>query len=131
MPDTESKKKTRGKGKMTVAVKEAVENAFRAVNGKHNTGLIELSKSHPAVFYALVAKCIPTAVAVDVKHSIDLGNAMLEASQRLDDYNNRTKTIEHVEPEILKPGITNQEVDANSDDDQLVSVTAPSSELSD
>jgi hypothetical protein len=76
---------------MTVAIKDAVERAF-SIKNKNNEYLLTLADEHPAVFCSLVSKCIPTAVAVDIKHSLDLGAAMLEASQRLQQFNN---TIEH------------------------------------
>ena len=118
--------RTKGaKNKMTIAIKDAVEHAFSTVN-RDGQYLVNLSKEHPQVFCALVSKCIPAAVAVDVKiHAIDLGNAMLEASQRLKDFN--AKTIEHTpNTEQLLPI-----VDAITDDDQPTSVEADSLELSD
>ncbi len=69
--------------KTTKAIKERIEQAFKHVNGKRNAGLIKLSKDHPAIFYGLVAKCVPTAVAIDVQHHIDLGALMLEAERNL------------------------------------------------
>jgi hypothetical protein len=84
--------RTKGsQNKITIAVKDAVEQAFNTVNrdGKY---LVNLANDHPAVFCSLVSKCIPTAVAVDIKHSLDLGAAMLEASQRLQQFNS---TIDH------------------------------------
>jgi hypothetical protein len=83
---------------MTVAIKDAVERAF-SIKNKDNEYLLTLADEHPAVFCSLVSKCIPTAVAVDIKHSLDLGAAMLEASQRLQQFNS---TIDH-EPISLMP----------------------------
>ena len=69
---------------MTRQIKEAVEHAFRSVNGKRNAGLIALAKNEPKVFYSLVARCIPATVAVDVQHHVvDLGKAMIVASETL------------------------------------------------
>ena len=117
--------RTKGaKNKMTIAIKDAVEHAFSTVN-RDGQYLVTLSKEHPQVFCALVSKCIPTAVAVDVKHHIDLGNAMLEASQRLKDFN--LKTIEHTPNTNELTPI----VDAITDDDQPISVTPTTDELSD
>ena len=84
--------RTKGsQNKITIAVKDAVEQAFNTVNrdGKY---LVNLANDHPAVFCSLVSRCIPTAVAVDIKHTLDLGAAMLEASQRLQQFNS---TIDH------------------------------------
>lgn len=91
--------------KMTRDVKAAVEQAFKTVNGKNNAGLIKLSKEQPAIFYGLVAKCIPTAVAVDIKASIDLAGAMLASQEQLQTLqaNNEIKTIEHLTPDTLSP----------------------------
>lgn len=73
----------RGPGKTHKAIKERIEQAFKTVNGKRNEGLIKLAKDHPAIFYGLVAKCVPVAVAIDVSHHIDLGALMLEAERNL------------------------------------------------
>ena len=124
MPDVETKPRTRGKGKLTIAVKDAVERAFNKVNhdGQY---LVRLADEHPQVFCGLVSKCIPTAVAIDVKHHIDLGNAMLEASQRLKDFN--AQTIEHTPNTIQLTPI----VDITNEDDQPISVIPNTKELSD
>ena len=75
--------KTRGKGRMTVAIKEAVETAFTRKN-KGGRYLSRLADDHPAVFCALVAKCIPQAVAVDVHHhAVNLGLEMQRAGETL------------------------------------------------
>lgn len=76
MPEPKRKQKPRGKGRMNIAIKEAVEFAFNKVNGSDGAGLVKLADTHPAVFYALVSRCIPAAVAVSVSHSFDLGEAM-------------------------------------------------------
>ena len=104
--------------KMTRDVKAAVEQAFKTVNGKNNAGLIKLSKEQPAIFYGLVAKCIPTAVAVDIKASIDLAGAMLASQEQLQTLhaNNELKTIEHVTRDTLSPNseAPNKEITAKS-----------------
>jgi hypothetical protein len=106
--------RTKGsQNKITIAVKDAVEQAFNTVNrdGKY---LVNLANDHPAVFCSLVSKCIPTAVAVDIKHSLDLGAAMLEASQRLQQFNSTidhepislildTQQLATLEPDSLEP----------------------------
>tara|TARA_R110000850_G_C9837114_1_gene453927 strand:+ start:228 stop:593 length:366 start_codon:yes stop_codon:yes gene_type:complete len=98
MPQVKKQVKTRGDGKLNRAVKEAVEFAFNKVNGSNSQGLIELSKSNPAIFYSLVAKCIPAAVAVSVTHQFDLGEAMMIASERAARLNkpDTPNTIEHI-----------------------------------
>jgi len=120
--------RTKGsQNKITIAVKDAVEHAFNTVNrdGKY---LVNLANDHPAVFCSLVSKCIPTAVAVDIKHSLDLGAAMLEASQRLQQFNStinhepislipNTKQLATIEPDsqdIEEPIPISPEIDAKS-----------------
>jgi hypothetical protein len=99
--------------KMTVAIKDAVERAF-SIKNKNNEYLLTLADEHPAVFCSLVSKCIPTAVAVDIKHTLDLGAAMLEASQRLQQFNSTidhepislildTQQLATLEPDSLEP----------------------------
>jgi hypothetical protein len=69
---------------MTTAIKERVESAFRTINGKENAGLLKLARDHPAIFYGLVAKCIPNAVALTVDHhGLDLGLAIRQGRERL------------------------------------------------
>ena len=63
--------------KITADIKSAVESAFRQKNGKRNAYLLRLADENPAIFCALVAKCIPNQVALDVKVQLDLGAAML------------------------------------------------------
>ena len=82
----QEKPKTRGAGRLSKSVKEAVEFAFTKVN---NEGyLIWLSREHPAAFCSLIGKCIPATVALDVKHTFDLGAAMLTAQDGLTRLNN-------------------------------------------
>tara|TARA_R110000822_G_scaffold257046_1_gene382715 strand:+ start:1241 stop:1558 length:318 start_codon:yes stop_codon:yes gene_type:complete len=103
--------RTKGaQNKMTRDIKSAVEQAFKTINGKNNAGLIQLAKDEPKVFYSLVARCIPAAVAVSVTHQFDLGNAMIEAhenQQRL----NAMQTIEQIPetPTTHKPLITKED----------------------
>jgi hypothetical protein len=100
--------RTKGaKNKITIAVKDAVENAFTTVNdgGKY---LVWLSKEHPAAFVSLVGKCIPAAVAVSVTLQFDLLSAMNEANNNAQRLNDTSNTID-VTPEPLntpKPLIT-------------------------
>jgi hypothetical protein len=99
--------RTKGsKNRMTIAVKDAVQNAF-TIKNKDNKYLLGLADEHPAVFCNLVAKCIPQAVALDVTHhALDLGLAMRQAQDRLNPINPApAKVIDHepapvtVEPE--------------------------------
>ena len=70
-------------GRRTVAVSEAVENAFRKVN-KGNRYLLRLAEENPQLFVQLLCRSIPQAVAVDVQiTALDLGLAMRQASERL------------------------------------------------
>ena len=76
--------RTKGsKNKMTIAVKDAIEHAFKKVNGKNNAGLIKLADEHPAIFYGLVSKCIPAAVSHELKVTIDLGLAIQQNEANL------------------------------------------------
>ena len=67
------------KNKLTIAVKDAVEHAFKTVGGERY--LVTLAKEEPKIFCALLGKCIPAAVAVSVSHHFDLGAAMLAAEE--------------------------------------------------
>ena len=84
--------------KITAEIKTAVESAFRQKNGKHNRYLLRLADENPAIFCALVAKCIPATVAVDVKVALDLGAAMLKNEQSLQRLNAPTIDSEPVTP---------------------------------
>ena len=98
--------KTRGKGRMTVAIKEAVETAFTRKN-KGGRYLSRLADDHPAVFCALVAKCIPQAVAVDVHHhAVNLGAEMQRAADTLARLNQPMMidiTPDSVSPDSVSP----------------------------
>jgi len=90
--------------KLTKAVKDRVEQAFNKVNGPANAGLIQLAQDHPAIFYSLVAKCIPAAVAVSLDHHLDLGLAMRQGKERLNVIDNEpTQSIVQVSPDTLAP----------------------------
>ena len=89
--------------KITKDVKDAVERAFSRVNGGGEY-LIWLSREHPACFVALVSKCIPATVAVDVRLAFDLGSEMLEANNRLRVISDNPIHLENKKPhEIPKP----------------------------
>ena len=81
------------------SVANAVKKAFISVN-KNGKYLDNLSRSHPNVFCMLVAKCIPQAVAVDVKHTIvNLNEALAEAHQRAEQLENERRTLLDVTPD--------------------------------
>ena len=111
----DEKPKTRGKGRINKAVKEAVERAFSKVND-NDEYLIWLSKEHPPAFVSLIARCIPAAVAVSVTHQFDLGEAMQIAANNAQRLNapDTPNTIEHnpisdnMTDETSKPLITNE-----------------------
>lgn len=85
--------------KLTQAVKDRIEQAFNHVNGKNNEGLIALAKEHPAIFYGMVAKLIPAAVAIDVKHTIvNLNDALVEANARAEQLENERRTLIDITP---------------------------------
>lgn len=89
--------------KLTVLVKDAVENVFSTVN-EGGVYLTWLSKEHPAAFVSLVGKCIPQAVAIDVKHTFDLGAEMLAAQANLERLSSPDTpiTIDH-QPNTVQP----------------------------
>jgi hypothetical protein len=96
--------RTKGaQNKITIAVKDAVEHAFRKKNQQGY--LLWLADEHPSVFCALVAKCIPTQLAVDVNHhALNLGVEMARASERLARLN-AAPILEHiVTPDTPSPG---------------------------
>ena len=45
---------------------------------------MELAEKHPAIFYNLVAKCIPVTASLDVSVALNLGAAMVENQLNLD-----------------------------------------------
>ena len=94
-PTERPRPRVRGPGRMGAAVKDAVELAFK----KQNRGgryLDMLASEHPAVFVSLLAKCIPTQLAVDVKHhALNLGVEMARASERLSRLN-AAPILEHI-----------------------------------
>ena len=96
----------RGKNKLTIAVKEAVEHAFNKVNGEGY--LVWLSKENPSAFCSLVSKCIPQQVAVDVGITvIDLGSALAASRANLERLTQEIerKTIEHEAHQANAPDI--------------------------
>tara|TARA_R110000868_G_scaffold4239_4_gene26912 strand:- start:266 stop:586 length:321 start_codon:yes stop_codon:yes gene_type:complete len=100
--------RTKGsKNKITTSIKEAVNQAFKHVNGKDNAGLIKLARDEPKIFYTLVGRCIPPEqVSLAVTVAFDLGQAMLDAQQRKDQLIDVTPTMPVDSDEIAKPLIT-------------------------
>ena len=100
--------RTKGaKNKITTSIKEAVNQAFKHVNGKDNAGLIALAKSEPKVFYSLVSRCIPPEqVSLAVNVAFDLGQAMIDAQQRKTELIDVTPTTPIDSVEIPNPLIT-------------------------
>ena len=93
-PDPTDRPRTRGRGRMTTAIKDAVEHAFRKKNEQGY--LLWLADEHPSVFCSLIAKCIPTQLAVDVNHhALNLGIEMARASERLSRLN-AAPILEHI-----------------------------------
>ena len=93
---TTARPRTRGKGRMTLAIKDSVEIAFGRAN-KGGRYLAWLAAEHPAVFISLVSRCIPQAVAVDINiHALDLGQEMHKAAATLARLNDRALMIDVV-----------------------------------
>jgi hypothetical protein len=92
------------KNKITTEVKAAVNNVFNIVN-KDNAYLLDLAANDKPLFVALLNKCIPQAVAVDISHhAFDLGLAMREGELRLttiDVTPDKVVTIMKPQPKVL------------------------------
>jgi len=89
--------------KITRTVKDAVERAFNSVNhdGEY---LIHVARSDPKTFLAIVARCIPAAVAVNVStHAINLGREMLLAQEKLKQFNRLEHKVIDITPETPAP----------------------------
>jgi len=74
--------------KLRSEIKAGILEAFQQVGGVEY--LVEIAKCDPPTFCRLLAQVLPTEIKAEIntQHSIDLGQAMLEANQRL-------ATIEH------------------------------------
>jgi hypothetical protein len=70
--------------RFTVDIKNAIEVAFRKRNGKDGKGLLELAEKHPAIFYNLVARCIPVTANLELAVTLNLGKAMEQNQLNLD-----------------------------------------------
>ena len=75
---------------VTPEIKDGILEAFEQVGGVDY--LVELAKVDPPTFCRLLAQLIPAEIKANIhtSHTIDLGQAMLDANQRL-------ATIEHKE----------------------------------
>jgi len=110
------KNKPRGKGRITIAVKDAVENCFRKVNDetgefatKNGMPYLEwLALNHAPAFVSLIGRCIPqeATMAVSISHKFDLGQAMIDAQQRKESMIDITPTTPIDSTEIPNPLIT-------------------------
>lgn len=69
-----------------VLVRDTIAIHFMRMHRDHNY-LNTLARDHPSSYVALVTKTVPQQARLDVavEHTVDLGQAMLEASKRLAD----------------------------------------------
>ena len=65
---------------LTPEIKDGILEAFEKVGGVDY--LVELAKVDPPTFCRLLAAIIPSSVTAT--HTLDLGQAMLDANRRLD-----------------------------------------------
>lgn len=102
------------KNRRPTETKDLIERAFRRVNGPDGDGLIALSREHPAIFWGLVAKILPSQAAVAVTHSVvSLGDAMEVASARLADMQARmTIDMEPIDVPLLAESMVMPDEDA-------------------
>ena len=63
--------------KMTKDIKEVLHVAFDKAGGCDY--LVRQAEENPKAFMALLARCIPAQVAVDLSVKLDLGQALLDA----------------------------------------------------
>ncbi len=82
--------KAMAKRVLTPEIRDGILEAFERVGGVDY--LVELAKVDPPTFCRLLAQLIPAEIKADINttHTIDLGQAMIDANQRL-------ATIEHRE----------------------------------
>jgi hypothetical protein len=74
--------------KLKAEIKAGILQAFEQVGGVDY--LVEIARRDPPTFCRLLAQVLPTEIKAEISstHRIDLGQAMLEANERL-------KTIGH------------------------------------
>jgi hypothetical protein len=68
---------------VTPEIKDGILEAFQQAGGVDY--LVELSKVDPPTFCRLLAAVIPSEIKADIRttHTLDLGQAMIDANQRL------------------------------------------------
>jgi len=68
---------------ITSEIKAGILEAFDKAGGVDY--LVEIAKCDPPTFCRLLAQIIPTEIKAEIntRHSIDLGQAMLDANQRV------------------------------------------------
>jgi hypothetical protein len=89
-----------------VKVRNSIAYHFAHLNaGPHDKQyLTRLANEHPASYVALVSKVIPQQAQIEIQHNaVDLGAAMLEATQRLAAFN-EALTIDH-QPVVPVPDV--------------------------
>tara|TARA_R110002051_G_scaffold56489_2_gene105080 strand:+ start:304 stop:636 length:333 start_codon:yes stop_codon:yes gene_type:complete len=64
-------------GKRTTDIKEVLHVAFNKAGGCDY--LVRQAAENPKAFLALLARCIPAQVALDVSVRLDLGQALIDA----------------------------------------------------
>jgi hypothetical protein len=69
--------------RLTTEIKDGILEAFDQVGGVDY--LVEIARRDPPTFCRLLAAIIPSEIKASVKttHTLDLGQAMIEADQRL------------------------------------------------
>ena len=69
--------------KLKSEIKAAILQAFEQAGGVEY--LVAIAKADPPTFCRLLAQIIPTEIKaqINTRHSIDLGQAMLDANQRV------------------------------------------------
>lgn len=70
--------------KLTPEIKAGIIEAFQKVGGVDY--LVEIAKVDPPTFVRLLAQVIPSEIKAEINttHTLNLGQAMLEANQRLE-----------------------------------------------
>tara|TARA_R110002051_G_C8352968_1_gene440454 strand:- start:145 stop:492 length:348 start_codon:yes stop_codon:yes gene_type:complete len=110
---TEIKKRGRKKGsanKITKDMREILMNSFHKAGGVNY--LVKQSVESPVAYLGLLGKIVPSQLAVSVSHSLDLGQAMKEATIRRESLTSLAHDIDSVvidqpkSTEIAKPLIT-------------------------
>ena len=69
--------------RLKAEIKAGILQAFEEAGGV--AYLVEIAKSDPPTFCRLLAQVLPTEIKAEINstHRVDLGQAMLEANQRL------------------------------------------------